>query len=103
MKGRGLSGGARRARATWCWGVLQGEDIEAVSREVAVPVHQFEAWRRIFLDGGTANLRTRGLADEEQELRRVHAKLGEMVMRAALAESLLQKRGFAHDLKRLGR
>ncbi len=83
--------------------VLRGEDIEAVSREVAVPVHQLDEWRRVFLDAGKAGLRSRGLPDEERELRRVQAKLGEMVMRAELAESLLQKRGFADDLKRHAR
>lgn len=83
--------------------LLRGEEIEVISREVAVPVHQLEEWRRVFLDGGTANLRSRGLADEERELRRVQAKLGEMVMRVELAETLLQKRGFMDDLKRLGR
>lgn len=83
--------------------LLRGEAIDAVSREVAVPVHQLEEWRRVFLDGGRAPLRTRGLPDEERELRRVQAKLGEMVMRAELAEGLLEKRGFADDLKRHGR
>jgi transposase len=83
--------------------LLRGEAIEAVSREVAVPVHQLEEWRRVFLEGGKANLRMRGLPDEERELRRVQAKLGEMVMRAELAESLLEKRGFADDRGRRGR
>lgn len=83
--------------------LLRGEDIEAVSREVAVPVHQLEEWRRVFLDGGKAQLRTRGMPEEERELKRVQAKLGELVMRVELAEGLLQKRGFADDLKRLGR
>ena len=83
--------------------LLRGEAIEAVSREVSVPVHQLEEWRRMFLDGGKANLRTHGLPDEEREVRRVQAKLGEMVMRAELAEGLLEKRGFADDLKRHGR
>jgi transposase len=83
--------------------LLRGEDIETVSREVAVPVHQLEEWRRVFLDGGKAQLRTRGIPEEERELKRVQAKLGELVMRVELAEGLLQKRGFADDLKRLGR
>ncbi len=83
--------------------LLRGEAIEAVSREIAVPVHHLEEWRRVFLDGGKANLRTRGLPDEEREVRRVQAKLGEMVMRAELAEGLLQKRGIAPDLKRHAR
>lgn len=83
--------------------LLRGEDIETVSREVAVPVHQLEEWRRVFLDGGKAQLRTRGMPEEERELKRVQAKLGELVMRVELAEGLLQKRGFGDDLKRLGR
>lgn len=82
--------------------LLRGEAVEAVSREVAVAVHQLEEWRRAFLEGGKANLRTRGLPDEERELRRVQAQRGEMVMRAALAESLREQRGFADDLKRRG-
>ena len=83
--------------------LLRGADIETVSREVAVPVHQLEEWRRVFLDGGKAQLRTRGMPEEERELKRVQAKLGELVMRVELAEGLLQKRGFGDDLKRLGR
>ena len=83
--------------------LLRGEAIAAVSREVAVPVHQLEEWRRVFLDGGKANLRTRGLPDEERELRRVQAKLGELMMRAELAASLLETSGIATDLKRRGR
>jgi transposase len=83
--------------------LLRGEDSETVSREVAVPVHQLEEWRRVFLDGGKAQLRTRGMPEEERELKRVQAKLGELVMRVELAEGLLQKRGFGDDLKRLGR
>ena len=72
--------------------VLRGEDIEAVSREVAVPVHQLDEWRRVFLDAGKAGLRSRGLPDEDPGTPgRVHDALGEMVMRAELAESLLQK------------
>jgi transposase-like protein len=32
--------------------LLRGEAIAAVSREVVVPVHQLEEWRRVFLEGG---------------------------------------------------
>jgi transposase len=83
--------------------LLRGEDIELVAREVAVPVHQLAEWRRIFLDEGKPQLRTRGLPEEERELKRPQAKLGEMVMRVQLAESLTEKRGFADGAKRRGR
>ena len=83
--------------------LLRGEAMEAVSREVAGPVHPLEAWRCVFLDGGKVNLGIRGLPDEERELRRVRAKLGAMVMWAELAAGLREQRGRATDLTRRGR
>jgi hypothetical protein len=32
--------------------LLRGESVEAVSREVQVPAHELEAWRRTFLEAG---------------------------------------------------
>jgi hypothetical protein len=33
--------------------LLKGEELGPVSREIQVPVHELERWRRIFLEGGT--------------------------------------------------
>jgi hypothetical protein len=37
--------------------LLRGETIDAVSREIQVPAHEIETWRRQFLDGGVQQLK----------------------------------------------
>lgn len=32
--------------------LLRGEAVDAVSRELQVPAHELEAWRKDFLEGG---------------------------------------------------
>ena len=81
--------------------VVRGEAIDEVAREIQVPVHEVEEWRRVFLEGGQQGLKRRGLDPEERELRRLQAKIGDMTMRLELAEQLLEKRGFAEDVRRL--
>ena len=81
--------------------VIRGEAIDEVAREIQVPVHEVEEWRRVFLESGQQGLKRRGLDPEERELRRLQAKIGDMTMRLELAEHLLEKRGFAEDVRRL--
>ena len=81
--------------------VVRGEAIDEVAREIQVPVHELEEWRRIFLESGQQGLKRRGLDPEERELRRLQAKIGDMTMRLELAEHLLEKKGFAEDARRL--
>ena len=81
--------------------VIRGKAIDEVAREIQVPVHEVEEWRRVFLEGGQQGLKRRGLDPEERELRRLQAKIGDMTMRLELAEHLLEKRGVAEDVRRL--
>ena len=81
--------------------LVRGEAIDEVARESQVPVHELEEWRRVFLESGQQGLKRRGLDPEERELRRLQAKIGDMTMRLELAEHLLEKRGFAEDVRRL--
>jgi hypothetical protein len=81
--------------------VVRGEALDEVAREIQVPVHEVEEWRRIFLESGQQGLKRRGLDPEEREVRRLQAKIGDMTMRLELAEHLLEKRGFAEDVRRL--
>jgi transposase len=81
--------------------LVRGEALDEVAREIQVPVHEVEEWRRVFLEGGQQGLKRRGLDPEERELRRLQAKIGDMTMRLELAEHLLEKRGFAEDVRRL--
>jgi transposase len=81
--------------------LVRGEAIDEVAREIQVPVHEVEEWRRVFLESGQQGLKRRGLDPEERELRRLQAKIGDMTMRLELAEHLLEKRGFGEDVRRL--
>src|SRR5215467_1854615 len=74
--------------------VIRGEALDEVAREIQVPVHEVEEWRRVFLESGQQGLKRRGLDPEERELRRPQTKIGDMTMRLALAEHLLEKRGW---------
>lgn len=83
--------------------LLRGEDLGAVSREVQVPPQELEDWRRVFLEGGTRGLKRAGRDPTERELIRTRAKVGELMMKLELATGLLEKRGYADDLKKLTR
>jgi hypothetical protein len=80
--------------------LLRGEDLGEVSRDVQVPAHELEEWRRVLLESGIQGLKRRGGDPLETELMRTRAKLGETMMRLELAEGLLEKRGFGDELKR---
>ena len=82
--------------------LLRGEPVDAVARESQVPAHELEEWRRIFLDSGTQGFKRR-VDPEERELKRVQAKLGEVMMRLELAEDLLEKKGFGAELRKRAR
>jgi len=92
---RGTQDGRRAAAA-------EGEAIDAVSRDTQMPAHELEEWRRVFLESGTQGLKKR-IDPEDRELRRVQAKLGEVMMRLELAEDLIEKKGDAAELRKHGR
>ena len=81
--------------------LLRGEDLGAVSREIQVPPQEVEDWRRVFLESGSRGLKRSGRDPTERELIRTQAKVGELMMKLELATGLLEKRGYADDLKRL--
>ena len=83
--------------------LLRGEDLGELSREVQVPAPELENWRRVFLESGVNGLKRRSDDPLERELNRTRAKLGEVLMRLELAEGLLEKRGYAEELKKLWR
>ena len=81
--------------------LFRGESVDEVSREIQVPVHEIETWRKEFLDAGMMGLKRRGGDPEERALKQTEAKVGELTMRLELAELLLEKRGYADELARL--
>lgn len=83
--------------------LFRGEALEVVSREVQVPAHEIESWRRAFLEAGQAGLRSRQGEPEDRAIKQAQAKVGELAMKLELAEMLLEKRGFTDELTRLKR
>jgi len=81
--------------------LFRGEAVDDVSREIQVPVHELETWRRAFLDGGMAGLRSRHGEPEDRAIKQAQAKVGELMMKLELAELLLEKRGYAEEWTRL--
>lgn len=92
----------RDAKADVVLRLLRGEAIDAVSRDTPVPAHELEDWRRLFLESATHGFKRR-VDPEDRELKRVQAKLGEVMMRLALAEDLLEKKGYGAELRKRGR
>ena len=82
--------------------LLKGEAIDGVSRDTQVPAHELEEWRRGFLESVTHALKKR-IDPEDRELRRVQAKLGEVMMRLELAEDPIEKQGYGAELRKHGR
>jgi len=83
--------------------LLRGEAVDAVSREIQVPAHELEAWRRDFLDGALAKLKRRSGESADRALQQAQAKVGELTMKLELVEMLLEKRGYGEELARLKR
>jgi len=81
--------------------LLRGEAVDAVSREVQVPAHELEAWRRTFLEAGGEGLKKRYGEGEARLLKQAQAKVGELAMQLELVEMLLEKRGYGEELARL--
>ena len=81
--------------------LFRGEGVDAVSREIQVPVHEVETWRKDFLEAGMVGLRRRSGDPDERALRHTQAKVGELTMQLELAEMLLEKRGYGDELVRL--
>jgi transposase-like protein len=61
--------------------LVRGEAIDEVAREIQVPVHELEEWRRVFLESGQQELTRHGVDPEAREVRRLQAKIGEMTKR----------------------
>ena len=66
--------------------LLRGEDLGELSREIQVPAHEIEEWRRVFIESGSAGLKRRGGDPAERELVRTRAKLGETMMKLELTQ-----------------
>jgi hypothetical protein len=71
--------------------LLRGEDLELVSRELAVPAAELSAWRDAFLTAGEASLKTRPADGRDLEIGRLKTKVGELTMTAELLEAKIER------------
>jgi hypothetical protein len=75
--------------------LLRGEPIDAVSREVSVPIYKLERWRDRALASIDAGLRERGDDPVERQLDEANRRIGELVMEV---EILRKERQAKHPL-----
>jgi len=75
--------GARRGRFS---GLLRGEGLEVLSRELGVTAATLSGWREAFLGGGEASLRSRAVDERDERIARLQAKVGEVTMANELLE-----------------
>lgn len=60
--------------------LLRGESVDAVSREVSVPIFKFEPWCDRALAGIDAGLKERENDSVERQLDDANRRIGELVM-----------------------
>jgi transposase len=60
--------------------LLRGEDLELLSRELAVTAAELSGWREAFLAGGEASLKSRPADARDAEIGRLKEKVGELTM-----------------------
>ena len=73
--------------------LLRGEPVEAVSRQVGVPVWQLERWRARGLAGLKTGLRERSEDPAERELAEAHRRIGELSMEVELLRARIERPG----------
>jgi len=80
--------------------LFRGEAVDAVSREMQVPAHELETWRRAFLEGQMTGLKKRG-GDPDRAGVETHASEGrgrKLTMKLELAENAPGKKGYGDGL-----
>jgi len=73
--------------------LLRGEPVEAVSRQVGVPVWQLERWQARALAGLKTGLRERSEDPAERELAEAHRRIGELSMEVELLRARIERPG----------
>jgi hypothetical protein len=80
--------------------LLRGEDLELVSRELAIPAAEVSAWRDAFLAAGEASLKSRPADGRDAEIGRLKAKVGDLTMANELLEVKIEHLEAGRPLRR---
>lgn len=73
--------------------LIQGEAIDAVSRDCGVEVHQLDEWYREALDSMEQGFKRRAVDPESRELARAKQQIGELSMVIELLRMRVAKAG----------
>lgn len=77
--------------------LLRGESVDALSRELAVPIYRLEEWRNRALAGMDVGLKERDGDPLEKQLDDANRRIGELVMEIEILHKERQvKRPLAH-------
>ncbi len=71
--------------------LFRGESLEAVSRDLGVPVHRLTEWRDRAFAGAEGALKDRARDAREEEIARLQAKVGEITMANELLYAKIDK------------
>ena len=80
--------------------LLRGEDLELVSREVAVTAAELSGWREAFLAAGEASLKSRPADARDDQIGRLKEKVGDLTMANELLEAKIERLETARPLAR---
>ena len=83
--------------------LMQGEDLDALSRSLKVGAAKLSEWRETFLASGMAGFKQRIDDARDEEIGRLKSVLGEMTMRCELQRDAIRrlKEGLPLDEARL--
>ena len=80
--------------------LLRGEDLELVSRKLAVTAAELSGWREAFLAAGEACLKSRPADARDDEIGRLKEKVGDLTMANELLEAKIERLETARPLAR---
>ena len=78
-------------------GLLRGEPLEELSRELRVEVHRLAAWRDEFLAAGKHGLKGQRAdrSPDDRALKQAEPKIGQLTMENEVLRAAAEKRGLA--------
>ena len=82
--GKGRFSAARKAEAVRR--LTAGEDLDALARELGVNAATLATWRDTFFEAGQAALKSRQTDHRDEEIRRLKAMVGELLMQNEILE-----------------
>ena len=80
--------------------LLQGEDLELLSRQLGVTAAELSGWREAFLAGGEASLKSRPADARDGEIGRLKEKVGDLTMANELLAAKIERLETARPLAR---